>query len=96
MYDNDNYKEITEDIFEGESFKETESSSIKSWLNEHVFHNTPEYKELRRLRVSKMYLKGLGYAQIENGKIDLEAYEKYLAENVVSYLYPELVLCLFW
>ena len=91
MYDNDNYKEITEDIFEGESFKETESSSIKSWLNEHVFHNTPEYKELRRLRVSKMYLKGLGYAQIENGKIDLEAYEKYLAENVVSYLYPELV-----
>lgn len=91
MYDDYDYENSEQAIFEDESFKETEPSSLKSWLNEHVFHNTPEYQKLRRLRTSKAYLRSLGYAQIENGKVDLEAYESYLADVVIEHLYPELV-----
>lgn len=92
IYDDDyDYENGEPDVFADESFKETEPSSLKSWLNEHVFHNTPEQQKLRRLRTSKLYLKSLGYAQIASGKVDLESYEEYLADVVVEHLYPELV-----
>ena len=91
MYDNYDYENAIEDIFAEESWIEIASSAVKSWLNEHLFKNTPEQKKLRQYRTSKIYLKALGYAQIEDGKVDLKEYEKYLADTVVYHLYPELV-----
>lgn len=91
MYGDYDYENMVEDIFAEESWTSIATNAIKQWLNEHLFHNTPEYEKLRRYRTSKTYLKALGYAQIENGKVDLEAYEKYLADTAVKHLYPDLV-----
>lgn len=90
-YDNYTEEDMLGGALESEEVMEKGVGEIKQWFDEKLFHNTPEYEKLRRYRTSKTYLRALGYAQIEKGKVDLEAYEKYLADTVVNHLYPELV-----